>query len=133
MSYREIATDRWGTDLSLPIPDEEVTPTLTGDWPVVTGRDNLHAAHRRRAVTTPGELIHRPLYGGGMSLELEVMNSPANMSRLGARVKANALRDSRIEEAVVEISSPLPFTTLLKLTIRPRGEPVTETIAIQNR
>jgi phage baseplate assembly protein W len=129
-TYSEIAEARWGRDIVLPDCEAGVTPTATGDWPTVAGRANLHGAHRRRAVTTPGELLHRPEYGGGMMLWLEAPNSAGEQARLAASVRGNAFRDPRVEEVRVAVSTPegRENQSLIELTIRPRGEIESETV-----
>lgn len=129
-TYAQIAELRWGRDLVLPPCDSEPQVTASGDWPTVGGRPNLHQAHRRRAVTAPGELLHRPLYGGGMMLWLERGNTPGERAALGASVRRNALRDRRLEDAVVAVTAPTDDQVLVELTLRPRGEVETDTVTI---
>lgn len=131
-TYSEIAELRWGRDLALPDCDAGVQVTATGDWPTLAGRRNLHEAHRRRATTTPGELVHRPDYGGGMMLFLEAPNSLGEQARLAASVRQNALRDPRVEEVRAAVSTPAdtPTAVLLELTIRPRGEVEAESVTV---
>lgn len=129
-TYTGIAELRWGRDLVLAFPDGEVSPTATGDWPTVAGRPNLHAAQRRRIVTTPGQLVHRPAYGGALETFVGALNSASERARLAAGARANALRDPRIEEAVVSVAELGPDQVLVKLTIKPDGEVDTETVSI---
>lgn len=129
-SYSEIAELRWGRDLVLPDIGAEVQVTPSGDWPTIAGRPNLHAAHRRRAVTAPGELVHRPDYGGGLPLFIEVENTDARRAQMAAVVRANALRDVRLEDARADVTSTTPEQVLLELALRPRGEPDTDVVTV---
>lgn len=101
--------DRFGTDLDLPIvDDDELLLTPTGDLRTRSGRGNLRLALQQRALTARGDLLHRPDYGGGLPEAVELPSTPAARSELGARVRSNALRDSRVREATVSVSAGLP-------------------------
>lgn len=128
--YPDIAEKRFGRDLVLTYPDREVTPTPSGDWPTVAGRPNLHAAMRRRLVTTPGQLVHRSDYGGGLETFVGELNAPAQRSRLAAGARSNVLRDRRIEEAVVSVAAPEEDQVIVQLGIRPAGEVEAESVSI---
>ena len=128
--YQDLQTQRFKTDLVVPGVGREVQPTASGDWPLVTGRLNLLGAHRRRAVTVPGAMVHRPEYGGGLLLELERLASPANLARSTTTIRNNALRDGRISDASVT-GEVLPSGAVkMALEITPRGSETTETTEI---
>lgn len=133
-SYPQIAEARWGRDLVL-IDCEvgDVPATATGDWPTIAGRENLHEAHRRRATTSPGELLHRPEYGGGMVLFLGVPSSPAELARLGAQLRINAARDRRVGDVKVTAALDSERRVIVDLAIQPRGEPDADTITIVSK
>lgn len=78
--------------------------TSTGDWPSIAGRDNFVEAHKRRAVTTPGDLVHRPLYGGGLVLAIGRLDTDTQRALVRNSIRTNALRDPRTGEVVVSTS-----------------------------
>lgn len=120
---------RFGRDLNLPeTADGTIEITTTGDLVDVTGRPNLSKAQRRRAITLQGTLVHRSLYGGGLPDDVEEAGSQASRSEMGNRIRRNALRDSRIDEASAKVTTgntddPLDGTSVtVKLSVRVRGE-----------
>ena len=128
-SYSEVQETRFGRDIALPGLGNTVHPTASGDWPTVAGRENLLGAQIRRATVAPGQMVHRPLYGGGLPLYIEALGDPATLSRIEVAIRQNALRDDRIEEATV--SAVLIDTyTQVQLEIQPRGENTTETATL---
>lgn len=129
--YASIAVKRFGVDLVLATPEREVTATPTGDWPIIGGRPNLHAAVRRRMVASPGEMVHRPIYGAGMALRIGELNSPSERARLSVDARENLLRDPRIEEADVAVTASGADTVIAELDITPRGEIVSEVVRIE--
>lgn len=129
-SYSQIAEARWFRDVVLPAEGETVQVTPSGDWPTVAGRANLHDAHRRRAVTTPGEMVHRPQYGGGLVLGLERPNTEAMHAQLAASLRSNALRDPRLGDIEVDVNELDASRVLTELVLHPRGEPQTDTVSI---
>lgn len=129
-SYTAIARRRFGEDLVLPLPGQEVQPTVSGDWPTVDGRANLHAAMRRRLITTPTQVVHRPDYGGGLELSVGVPATPTERATLAARARQNALRDPRVEEAQVLASEDGSGRTVVQLNVRPAGEVEPETVTV---
>lgn len=129
-SYRDIAERRFGRDLLLPGPGREVTPTISGDWPTLAGRPNLHAAVLRRQLTTPTQLVHRPEYGAGLELFVGELASLPERSRLAAASRQNTLRDPRIEAADVAVGEAEEGRVVLQLAIRPSGEIEAESVSI---
>lgn len=130
--YTDIAEARFGRDLELLPPDQAPSPTATGDYPSIGGRPNLHAAVRRRLLTSPGQLVHRPDYGGGLELFVGRLGTPGERARLAAGSRANILRDSRLAQAVVGVGeSPTgPDQVLVEVAIQPAGEIETDTVSI---
>lgn len=100
----EIEERRFGRDVVLPGIGQTVQQTASGDWPTVAGRPNLQAAHQRRAVSSPGDLVHRSLYGGGLVARVENPDTDVVRSLLTTSLQNNALRDPRIESAEVRIT-----------------------------
>lgn len=128
--FPDIDTERFGEDLVLPRPDAEVTPTVSGDWPTISGRPNLHAAVLRRLITTAGQIIHRGDYGAGVETFVGTLGSPHNRSRLAAGSKQNLLQDPRVGGAVVRVSVPEFGQTVVEVDITPTGEVGTETVSV---
>lgn len=132
--YQGIAERRWGRDLVVALPNSGVPgvvpPTISGDWPTVAGRPNLHAAHRRRAITTPGQLVHQPEYGGGLETFVGTLNNPSQRARVAQSVRRNALRDPRVEDAQVGASDLGNGRVQVDVSIRPSGEIEAEQIQI---
>ena len=88
----------------LPADRDTFQATSTGDWPTVAGRENFRGAHMRRATTVQGTLVHRPLYGGNLPLNIGVLDSDTQRSVLQNTIRTNALRDPRTGEAIVRVS-----------------------------
>lgn len=132
--YTDITEQRIGRDLVLPGlgGTDPAPPTLTGDWPSISGRDNLHAAVRRRLVTAPGQLVHRPEYGGGLPLYVGRLATPGEAARLAAGARQNLLRDPRIAQADVRAGEPpgMPSAVLVEVAVQPTGEPTSDTVAV---
>jgi phage baseplate assembly protein W len=98
--------ERFGTDLDLPMVDEdELLISPTGDLRTRAGRTNLRGALTQRALTGRGELLHRPAYGGGLPDGVELPNTPAQRGEMASRLRANALRDSRVREVTVGVAA----------------------------
>lgn len=127
--YPTIAEQRFGRDVFL-APDAEVAPTPTGDWPTIAGRPNLHAAVRRRLLTTPGQLVHRAEYGAGVELYVGELNAPAERARLAADARSNLLRDPRLEEARVAVAELGEGMSQVSAQIRPAGEIESDTVSV---
>lgn len=131
-TYEEIQAFRFGRDLVLPRPDKEVQPTASGDWPTQEGRTNLLDAHVRRAIAAPGEMVHRPLYGGGLPLAVEAPADFATLARVSVAVRQNALRDERLQEATATVTTldARGGAVKVELEIRPRGEDTGEAVTV---
>ncbi len=136
MGYLEIQERRLLRDLVLPGVEQDVQVTTSGDWPSLAGRPNLHAAHRRRAVTTSGELVHQPNYGAGLLLHLEELGSLTNRTQMTVDVRQNALRDPRLEEITVvaflgTADDPGRVEAVtIQLDLRPRGEEESDVVTV---
>ena len=124
-----IDTERFGTDIYVPIdPDEEIRVTPTGDLQSQTGYANLRHALESCAVTTPGELIHRPEYGGGLIEAVETANTPTGRARLSNKLSRSLLRDARYGEISVAAAQGLPSdptrreAVTVTVTATPRGD-----------
>lgn len=128
--YPDIETERFGEDLVLPGVDDDVTPTVSGDWPTISGRPNLHAAVRRRLITTSGQLLHRPDYGASAETYVGTLGTPHNRSRLAAGAKQNLLQDPRLGGVEVRVSAPEFGQTVIELNITPTGEVGTDTVSV---
>lgn len=93
-----------GRDGVLPTDRDTFQATSTGDWPSIAGSPNFREAHKRRAVTNPGELIHRPDYGGGLTLNVSALDTDTQRALIRNSIRNNALRDPRTGEVVVRVS-----------------------------
>lgn len=135
-TYAEIQTLRFGTDMVLPGIGEVVKPTASGDWPLQSGRVNLLDAHVRRASVAPGQMVHRPLYGGGLLLFVEEIASPTVLAQMEVSIRLNAFRDPRVADVITASDSGAPGdanragASTITLEILPRGEDTTETAAL---
>jgi len=97
--------ERFGVDIYVPIDEDEVLrPTPTGDLPVIRGRANLSHALAANVITTPGELIHRPGYGGGLAQDVETPATPGALARSANRLRAALLLDARLAGRDVRVS-----------------------------
>jgi len=122
-TLKQIEDRLYGTDMALPAAGAVVL-TSSGDWPVVTGRRNLQGAHRRRAVTRQGEMLHRDLYGGSLSSHIENVDNDVTRSLLKSNIETNALRDDRVGRVDVVVSNPQdvePWKVLIDMVVTPRG------------
>lgn len=132
--YSDLTEAKLGRDLVLPGlgGTDPAPPTLTGDWPSIYGRDNLNAAVRRRLVTTPGQVVHRPEYGGGLPLFVGRLATPGERARLAAGARQNLLRDTRIGQASVNAGEApgMPSAVLVEATVTPAGETEGESVSV---
>lgn len=127
----EVTEARWGRDLVLIDCESGGVPaTATGDWPTLAGRPNLHAAHRRRATTQPGQLVWRPDYGGGMQGFVGRPADQSHLVQLGSAVRVNALRDRRLDEVQAGVRVDAQGRVIVELEVRPRGEPDSSTVTV---
>ena len=133
-TYSQITEARWGRDLVL-IDCEAggVSATATGDWPTVAGRSNLHEAHRRRAITSPGELLHRPEYGAGLVLSVGHVANTQRLIQAANALRTNAARDRRVADVRASVTLDDTDRVIAELSIQPRGEPDSDTISVVSR
>lgn len=103
------------------LPAGTVVPTASGDWPTVAGRENFRGAVLRRAVTTPGTMIHRPDYGGGLADAIEAPASEEDLSAQIVAIEENLRRDPRVGRADVTAveSNETPGRVLVQMTVTP--------------
>ena len=131
MSYTNLQERRLGRDLVLPKPGDTVQPTSSGDWPTIAGRENLKAAVERHAVTSPGELLHRPEYGAGLLDFLEQGNEPGVRAQMAVQVRQSILRDPRLQDAQVAVETGTTIDqVVVTLQVQPKGEEETDTVVI---
>jgi phage baseplate assembly protein W len=104
--------ERYGRDLAVPLdPDAVVRVTPTGDLPSVSGLANFSAAMQARAITSQGELLHRPKYGAGLLDAVEGAGTPGARARLANALRRNLLADPRVDgggEVRVSVVSGTP-------------------------
>lgn len=80
-----------------------LAPSLdqSGDAPEIRGRACLKNDLPAIAKTMPGELYHRPHDGGGLPSEV---NGPDSVDDIGARVRGQWLKDSRVRDAQLRVT-----------------------------
>lgn len=130
-----IDEQRFGRDLFVPLdPGESIRVTPTGDLPSQAGAENYRAAIGARAITSPGDLLHRPTYGAGLLDQIETASTPAGRARLANTLRRGLLADPRTKDARVTVSAGLPDdpsrdgTVTVDLAVQPRGQD--ETISL---
>lgn len=74
-----------------------------GDWLLVAGLEAMRQAVYHRLITRPGEFKYRPEYGVGCQDYVKEEKTPARISELQTRIRAQLLRDRRIESVAVAI------------------------------
>lgn len=128
---------RFGRDVWLPDdPEAELRITPTGDLRTIEGRDNLHRAVRTRLLTAPGELVHRPTYGAGLELYVEQPSTPATRAAIHTAARRSLLRDPRLEDAKVAVTTGSPASAsvadaiTVQVDVRPRGDTESDTITL---
>ena len=128
---------RFGRDLLLPESAESATRiTPTGDLRTIAGRANLKQAHRLRAITLRGSLVHRNAYGGDLPRFVEEPNTTTTRSRISESLRRNALRDTRITDVSASVSLGTPqdpdndFAATVRMSIQPRDEENTDDFVV---
>lgn len=81
--------------------------TAGGDTAVATGREALRQSLMRRYITDPGEAPTMPDYGAGATQYIKAKNTPAVRAELEGRIRAQTLRDSRVESVQLAIVEQL--------------------------
>lgn len=118
-------TRRLGSDLDLPLDTDAPLPmTVSGDLRLISGRANTHRALLRRVLVAPGALLHRPDYGGGLSISVSLPDSTTTRSRLANDGRRNVLADPRVADARVAVggSSTTPGRLTVGLSVKLRGD-----------
>jgi hypothetical protein len=89
----------WGLDIWFDVnndrPDYVTTPA--GDWLTVDGREALRQSLIRRFLTSPTEYAVIPDYGAGVRDFVKARDTRARRDELVDRIRAQALRDVRVE------------------------------------
>lgn len=124
-------------DIDLPDdPDAEIVPSPTGDLPTISGRDAVLAALRRRLLTAPGTMTHRPEYGAGLVNQVERLASPGWRSSMANAARRNILRDRRVADARVRVALGLPGkpnardAVTVRAEVQLRGEEAREELSV---
>ena len=128
----EIDERRFGRDGVLPPLGQTVQHTASGDWPTVAGRENLRGALARAAVTSPGDLVHRPLYGGGLLARVETPDTDVVRALLTGNIRASTLADERVEDVSVDINEDptVAARVIVDLVVTPLGDESSETVRV---
>lgn len=96
----------------------------TGDIDTISGLENLRNALFHRLVTTPGSLIHRPLYGCGVKDFQNAPNTLANQRKLAGRIGQQFPQDPRVEKVLsvsVTFNEVSPEKTVVAVRVKPQG------------
>ena len=91
-----------GTDLKLG-RDGDLEGTPSGDIALTSGEANLAQACLRRALRSPGSLMWRPEYGGGVMERLEGENTPATRSLTAQLAQRNLRQEPRLLRSSVVV------------------------------
>ena len=103
---------RFGRDVYLPLtPDEPLHLTPSGDLATLAGRPNAVHALQRATLIQPGQLLHRPTYGGGLPALLERPATPARRADAQNALRRALRDDPRVTDARVTVSPGLPDGT----------------------
>lgn len=118
-------TDIW-FDVSRPDDNGEAAYVVTpaGDLTIVTGREALRQSLIRRWITNPGEWTTVPDYGAGARQYVKGRNTPALRAELESRIRAQTLRDKRVQSVTVVTVSQLEDGSAgikISVTVVPRG------------
>lgn len=111
----QLDAKRLGTDLVI---RDTVNRGLlnNGQAPVVSGRPNIRQVIEHIVSTSPGELIHRPNYGGGLTESIGTLNSPSNQARALNKLRDAILRDPRFQDVSLALSNgPTPGTVRIQV------------------
>jgi phage baseplate assembly protein W len=101
----DVDLQRWGADIDLPLdPDARLPKTATGDLRLISGYELLRRWLQRMALAMPGELIHRPEFGGGITGAIERASTPGRRAQLQNQIRRAVLRDGRFADARVVVS-----------------------------
>lgn len=101
-----------GTDLAMPAGATELPTTPSGDVQLVSGEAAVRQAVRRRVLTTPGTLVHRPGFGAGLATALESQVTPGRRAELAARIRGQVLEDGRVASVTAAVSAGVPDSPL---------------------
>ena len=113
-------------------PDETLRTTSTGDLRTITGMPNLVGAIRRRGISNPGDMLHRPDYGFGLTDAVERLMTPAQISAVQNAGRRNVLRDPRVETS--KVTAKAVGTTLevrVDITAKNSDEQTSTTITVE--
>ena len=111
-----------GTDI-LHIRDFRKT-TVGGNIQTVSGLENLRQAVLRRLITTPGQLVHRPLYGAGLARFQNAPNTLDTRRTMSTIIEEQLLRDPRIESVTsvnFRYPDPKPESVEIAVTCEVKG------------
>lgn len=97
--------------------------TAAGDVQAVNGREALRQSLTRRIITDPEEWPTLPNFGVGAGRYVKAKNTAAVRAELESKIRAQFLRDPRVESVVLVTVWPLADGDGLKIsvTVTPRG------------
>lgn len=100
---------------------DDLGTTATGDYPLISGLDNIRQRILRRLLTVPGSLAHRPDYGAGIPLLQGAPVTIAVQRQMALAIKDNLTDDPAIN-SVLEVSVKSEDSTPATLTITVKVE-----------
>lgn len=128
---------RFGRDIAIPTdPSGELRVTPTGDLATLEGRANANTALLRRVLVTPGAMVHRPGFGGGLAISVGMATTLGAQAALANAIRRTVIEDPRVAETDVVVASGIPgeanrpdaLTVTLAVTYR--GEDSPETVVV---
>ena len=78
--------------------NKDLLRAADGDLDKITGIENVKQALFRRMMTTPGSLVHRPLYGVGIKSWQNAPFSLDSQRSLAKKIQEQFQRDFRVNE-----------------------------------
>lgn len=101
--------------------DDFIREEGAGDINTIEGLENVKEALRRRLITRPGEVVHRPEYGVGLP---DYLNAPATLpvkQALAAKIATQFARDPRVQEILgiqMETTDFSPDKTVITVRVK---------------
>jgi phage baseplate assembly protein W len=82
--------------------------TASGDVRLLEGTELVKQALLIRLAVAPGELLHRPDFGVGVDLQLELASTPTARAMLANRCQAQVRQDPDVSAARVRVDAGIP-------------------------
>lgn len=110
-----------GTDI---VHSGDLQVTSGGDLQTISGLANLKIALFHRLMTVPGTLLHRPLYGVGITMYQNAPVSYGLQQKLASIIQEQFMQDPRVQDVSsvsVSATDTDSATTRIKIFITPVG------------